>query len=159
MSLGGSIVVPDGVDTDFVGKFRETILAYLEEDGSRRVILVVGGGKLAREYQAACRAVLGPDAEKDAQDWVGVAATRLNAQYIKAVFGSLCVDEVVSDPTGDIAFGGRMLVASGWKPGFSTDYDGVLLADRFGSPSMINLTDLEQVHTADTAETTVEDYG
>jgi uridylate kinase len=47
------------------------------------------------------------------------------------------------------AFSGRVLVASGWKPGFSTDYDAVLLAERFEAKAVVNLTNIEKVYTAD----------
>jgi uridylate kinase len=40
-------------------------------------------------------------------------------------------------------------VASGWKPGFSTDYDAVLLAERFKADSVINLSNIEQVYSDD----------
>jgi hypothetical protein len=33
----------------------------------------------------------------------------------------------------DLPFSGRVLMAAGWKPGFSTDYDAVVLAERFGA--------------------------
>jgi uridylate kinase len=42
-----------------------------------------------------------------------------------------------------------VLVAAGWKPGFSTDYDAVLLAERFGAQMLINLSNIEKVYTAD----------
>jgi uridylate kinase len=44
---------------------------------------------------------------------------------------------------------GRVLVASGWKPGFSSDYDAVLLAERFQAPAVINLSNIERVYTGD----------
>jgi len=42
-----------------------------------------------------------------------------------------------------------VLVAAGWKPGFSSDYDAVLLAERFGSKTVVNLSNIEKVYTAD----------
>jgi uridylate kinase len=41
------------------------------------------------------------------------------------------------------------MVASGWKPGFSSDYDAVLLAERFQAQMVINLSNIEKVYTAD----------
>jgi uridylate kinase len=40
-------------------------------------------------------------------------------------------------------------VAAGWKPGFSSDFDAVLLAERFGAGLVINLSNIEKVYTAD----------
>jgi uridylate kinase len=40
-------------------------------------------------------------------------------------------------------------VAAGWKPGFSSDYDAVLLAEKFGAKTVINLSNIEKVYTDD----------
>ena len=150
ISLGGSIVAPDTVDVPFIKAFVALVTTYVEQKMDRRVILIVGGGSPARVYQSAFRDVVGPDADADAQDWIGIMATRLNAQLIKACFGALCDDAVVTDPSSEsIKFGGKVLVAAGWKPGFSTDFDAVMLAERFSGRTVINLSNIEKVYTDD----------
>jgi uridylate kinase len=148
ISLGGSIIAPDGVDFDFLNNFRRTIEAYLAEDEDRRLILVCGGGGPAREYQKAYRRIMAePVAE--AQDWIGIAATRLNGELVRQLFAQHCPERVVTDPTALTLFPGRIMVAAGWKPGFSTDYDAVLLAKKFQADTVINLSNIAQVFTAD----------
>ena len=153
ISLGGSIIAPDKVDVAFLRSFRKAILEYLEAQAERRVILVCGGGGPAREYQGAYRAVLSEggrtEADAEAQDWLGIAATRLNAELMRFLFQPLCPERVVNDPTSLAVFPGRVLVASGWKPGFSTDYDAVLLAERFQAGRLINLSNIARVYSAD----------
>lgn len=161
ISLGGSIVAPpEGPDTDFIAAFAERITAWLAQHPEHRLIMVIGGGGPARIYQnaykkflettAAALPSLQPGANLDTTlDWIGIAATRLNAQLVKSVFGPLCQDAVVTDPSADIAFSGRILVAAGWKPGFSTDFDAVWLAERFGSSMVLNLSNIAKVYTAD----------
>jgi uridylate kinase len=83
------------------------------------------------------------------QDWIGIAATRLNAQLLAALFQKFCANPVITDPTADFVFEGRILIAAGWKPGFSTDFDAVLLADRFNADTVINLSNIEKVYTDD----------
>jgi uridylate kinase len=85
----------------------------------------------------------------DAQDWIGIMATRLNAQLVKALLGELCPQDVVTDPTSLSLFMGRVLVAAGWKPGFSTDFDAVMLAERFGAKRVLNLSNIAKVYTDD----------
>jgi uridylate kinase len=68
---------------------------------------------------------------------------------VKAAFGDLCRDPVITDPSGSISFEGKILVASGWKPGFSTDFDAVFLAERFGARTVLNLSNIAKVYTAD----------
>jgi uridylate kinase len=112
------------------------------------LIIVCGGGGPAREYQRAYRAVI-PEADPDVLDWIGIAATRLNAELLKRLFRELCLEQVIADPTAVSVFPGRILVASGWKPGFSTDYDAVLLAERFQADTLLNLSNIVKVYTAD----------
>jgi uridylate kinase len=148
ISLGGSVVAPDGVDEAYLGSFLSLVNRLLEEEGDRRFILVVGGGGPARSWQRAYRNLARAPSDEEA-DWIGVMATRLNARLIKALLAGWCREEVVSDPSRADSFEGRVLVAAGWKPGFSSDYDAVILAERFKAPQVINLSNIEQVYTDD----------
>jgi uridylate kinase len=152
ISLGGSIVAPDFADEKYITDFVHCIRTLLEDDNKRKFVFVVGGGGPARAWQKSYRAVcdaVSLNADSNAADWIGITATRLNAQLVKAVFGDLCKNDVVTDPTAAIEFNGRILVAAGWKPGFSTDNDAVLLAKNFGAKTVINLSNIEKVYTAD----------
>lgn len=148
ISLGGSIVAPDGVDEEFLKGFTALIGSLLAEDEKRRFIFVTGGGGPARTWQRAYRAVSGGGGDEQA-DWIGIMATRLNAQLVRAVMSKWCTQDVVIDPSRVEPFVGRVLVAAGWKPGFSSDYDAVLLAERFQADRVINLSNIEQVYTDD----------
>ena len=148
ISLGGSIVAPDGVDEAFLKDFTSLIASLLSQDDKRRFIFVVGGGGPARAWQKAYRAVCSSPID-DQADWIGIMATRLNAQLVRAIMGEWCTQEVVIDPTQVEPLMGRVLVAAGWKPGFSSDYDAVLLAERFQADAVINLSNIEKVYTDD----------
>ncbi len=151
LSVGGSIVAPEGPDVEFVKKFVSMICDYLSKNPDEKLIFVVGGGGPARIYQKAFREVaqFSPDEGTDAADWIGIMATRLNAQFVKASFGDLCKEAVVTDPTAAKDFTGKILLAAGWKPGFSTDNDAVLLAQKFGADTVVNLSNIEKVYTDD----------
>nr|QQK87156.1 uridylate kinase [Treponema denticola] len=152
LSVGGSIVVPDKPDFDFLDKFSKTIRNWLLQDSSRKIIMVIGGGAPARDYQNAYRKVCDlrkAPAKNDEADWIGIMATRLNAQLVRAVFEDLCPNPVVYDPTTVDMFGGQILVAAGWKPGFSTDNDAVVLAERFSGNLVVNLSNIAKVYTDD----------
>ncbi len=148
ISLGGSIISPNQVDTKFLEKFATTIREWLKNDETRRAIIVTGGGNPARVYQQAYQE-LRKDGTPEDSDWIGIAATRLNGELIRALFSDLCPTPVVTDPTAPIEFSGRILVAAGWKPGFSTDNDAVVLAERFGGTRVLNLSNIAYVYTAD----------
>jgi uridylate kinase len=149
ISLGGSIIVPEQVDTAFLAGFFDLINNYLNEDDSRKIILVCGGGGLARSYQKAYRNIKEEKIIMESQDWIGIKATHLNAELLRHIFSEYCPSEVITDPTASFVFPGRVLVAAGWKPGFSTDYDAVLLAEKFSGNTVINLSNIEKVYTDD----------
>lgn len=148
ISLGGSIVAPGDVDRGLLKELKTAVEEYLNGGEDRRLIFIVGGGGPARAYQEAYREIAeAPD--NDMQDWIGISATRLNAQLLAGIFQHFCLDPVVTDPTADFSFNGRILVAAGWKPGFSTDFDAVLLAERFDADTVINLSNITKVYSAD----------
>ncbi|MDR2924064.1 MAG: UMP kinase [Treponema sp.] len=149
ISLGGSIVAPEGADGKFLKDFAELVRELLEADKEQRFIFVVGGGGPARAWQNAYREVCGDTFRNEEADWIGIMATRLNAQLVKAVMAEWCLQEVVTDPTRAEPISGRVLVAAGWKPGFSSDNDAVLLAGRFNAKTVINLSNIEKVYTGD----------
>ncbi len=148
LDLGGSIVAPDEVDIQFIGDFYNFLKEWLEERKENKAIIIIGGGSPARKYQKAYRDIV-EACDNTEQDWIGITATRLNAQLIKAVFSQFCQDEVVIDPTKAKKISGQVLIAAGWKPGFSTDYDSVILAEKFGADTILNLSNIAKVYTAD----------
>lgn len=152
ISLGGSIVAPDQVDILFLKEFFSLIETYLDEKKERKLIFVIGGGGPARAYQKAYREIISqrdatPDA--DLQDWIGIAATRLNGELIRALFGNRCKEPLVIDPSVAKDFSGQVLIAAGWKPGFSTDFDAVILGEKFGATTVINLSNISKVYSDD----------
>ncbi len=148
LSVGGSIIAPDKVDSAFLKTFKSAIKSYLDNNKEAKLIFVCGGGAPARIYQGAFRDIV-EDADPSLQDWIGIKATHLNGSLVRAVFSEYITDELVTDPTLDIPFEGRILVAAGWKPGFSTDTDAVYLARKFGGKKVVNLSNIAKVYTDD----------
>lgn len=148
LDLGGSIVAPEQVDSAFVKEFKSFLTNWLNGDSERKAVLIIGGGAPARNYQKAYREIVEYPVNEE-QDWIGIMATRLNAQILRAVFSDYCPDEVVTDPTVFETMSGQVLVAAGWKPGFSTDYDAVLLAEKLGAETILNLSNIKKVYSAD----------
>ena len=153
LSVGGSIIAPEKPSVEFLSDFVRMCTKWLDEDKSRRLILVAGGGAPARFYQNAYNEVsekVNMKADANAADWIGIMATRINAQLLKACFGDYCKNDVVYNPTvEDLSFDGQVLVASGWKPGFSTDTDAVYLGEKFDAKVIVNLSNIEKVFTDD----------
>ncbi len=142
ISLGGSLIAPDGVDVSFLKKFREMILGRPE-----RFVIICGGGKTARRYQDAAQSLIGSD--DDALDWIGISATHLNANLLRLAFEKDAEQEIVVDPTKKVSWTRKLLVAGGWKPGRSTDYDAVILARKYGIGMIINMSNVDYVYEQD----------
>ena len=53
LDLGGSIVAPEVIDTDFLKDMRDFLTDWLKADEERKIILIIGGGAPARKYQQA----------------------------------------------------------------------------------------------------------
>lgn len=161
LSIGGSIINPGEPDVEFLAQFSTRVRNWLEENLEERLVFVAGGGAPARIYQKALRDVLTETGEMTSasqdvlnagQDWLGIMATRINAQLLKEVFGDLCRDKVVTNPEGVIPFTGRILVGSGFLPGYSSDNVAVTLAKALGADTVINLSNIEKVYSADPKE-------
>ncbi|MFA6522578.1 MAG: UMP kinase [Patescibacteria group bacterium] len=147
LSVGGSLIVPNGgPDARFLKKLHHLITLLLKKN--RRFILVAGGGKTARHYIDAAKKISGIDAED--LDWLGIHATRLNAHLLRTVFRGAAHPVVVKNPTQvPDSWKEPILVAAGWKPGWSTDYVATRLAETVGAKTIINLSNIEYVYSAD----------
>lgn len=146
ISIGGSIVVPKtGIDVPYLEAFRRLIRREVKR--GQRCILVVGGGHTARAYQQAASGIVRLAAED--VDWLGIHATRLNGHLLRALFRDIALHRVVKDPTRSFAWHTSVLIAAGWKPGWSTDYVAVRLAHKYGARRIINLTNIDAVYDKD----------
>lgn len=161
ISVGGSIIAPSKPDTEFLTEFVKMLADWLDKNDDGELILIAGGGGPARAYQNAFRAIepnikdtqipfSSKEESNESADWIGVMATRLNAELLRACLGRLAPTPVVTNPTiAPDDWQGRVLVAAGWKPGFSSDNDAVLLAEKYGADTVINLSNIEKVCDSD----------
>lgn len=145
ISVGGSMIVPNEIDTVFLANFKTLILDYVSR--GFRFVLIAGGGKTARRYQAAGNDVT--PLTKDDMDWLGIHTTRLNAHLLRSVFVHEAHPRIVTSPHDDIDWKESILIGAGWRPGCSTDYDAVLIAKNLSISKIINLSNIDYVYTAD----------
>ncbi|MDA8597111.1 UMP kinase [Candidatus Pacebacteria bacterium] len=147
MSVGGSMIVPDQIDTTFLTKLRE--LVETEIATGKRFVIITGGGKVCRTYQNAARE-LGCN-DNNELDWIGIAATKINASLVHSLFHETAYAHVVVDPSeiSDIPETESLIIASGFEPGNSSDYQAVQLAALRNADKMINLSNTDYVYTAD----------
>ncbi|OGL61974.1 hypothetical protein A3C09_01440 [Candidatus Uhrbacteria bacterium RIFCSPHIGHO2_02_FULL_47_44] len=147
LSVGGSLVVPkSGIDVKFLQDFKKLIVKHAKL--GKRFVIVVGGGTTARNYQDAARRV--GKLTRDDIDWLGIHATRLNGHLMRTVLRDIANPIMVKDPTRPIGkWTEPVLVAAGWKPGWSTDYVATRLAKKVGATTIANLSNIDYVYTKD----------
>ena len=143
ISLGGSLVAPGEIDTAFLKAFKKAVMKFLEKN---KFFIFVGGGKICRNYQ---KAMLEFGADNKERDVIGIDVSRLNARVVKQVFGENTYAEIVTNPTQKISTKKDVVIAAGWKPGWSTDYCAVILAKNMGIKTIINITNIDYVYDKD----------
>jgi len=148
ISLGGSLVVPNGgINTKFLTDFNEFIRKKIAE--KRRFFIVVGGGALARHYRDAGKKVVGKITNTDL-DWLGIHATRVNAHLLRTIFQDIAHPRIIENYNKIISkVEEPLVVAAGWKPGWSTDYCAVLLAKEYKCKMIVNMSNIKKVYTCD----------
>lgn len=148
LSLGGSIIVPNGgIDTQFLKKFNQFIHRQIVSK-KRRFFIVCGGGSTCRHYQEAARKVIGEIVDEDV-DWLGIHATRLNAHLIRTIFRDIAHPKIIKHYEIIQKVAEPVVVAAGWKPGWSTDYDAVMLCQDYGAKTVINMSNVKMVYDKD----------
>lgn len=146
-SIGGSLVVPNGgPNVDFLKTLATLIRSEVKK--GRTFVLVVGGGKTSRHYIDAANAV--HHITNEDLDWLGIHATRLNGHLLRTIFDDIAHPVVIKNPLRvPRAWQGKVLIAAGWKPGWSTDYVACRIAKALGSNKVINASNIDHVYSED----------
>lgn len=149
INLGGSIIVPDDIDVEFLTKFRDLIIEHIAK--GQRFLLITGGGKTCRKYQNAAGKI-DPTLSDEDKDWLGIHTTRLNGHLIRTIFKKYAYPRINTNPNDLEDFyqcKEPIMIAAGWRPGFSTDYDTVLLAKYLGIKKIVNLSNIDYIYDKD----------
>lgn len=150
ISVGGSLIVPNGgIDTKFLIKFNKFIRARLAENKKRQFFLIVGGGATTRHYQKAAGEAIGDKLTHDDLDWLGIHATRLNAHLIRTIFRDIAHHYILKHYEIIRKVEESVVVGSGWKPGWSTDFCAIMACQDYDVKTVINLSNINQIYDKD----------
>jgi len=145
ISLGGSLIVPDSIDIEFLKDFKSLILSEVAR--GKRFVIITGGGKVARRYIDAAKELTEPSDED--LDFIGIASLRLNAELLRVIFGKHAYSKVISNLSEDLSFKEPVIIGSAYEPGHSTDWDAVLAAKNKNAKKIINLSNIDYVYDSD----------
>jgi len=149
IGLGGSLIVPNEIQIKFLKKFKTFILRNIKKD--KRFVIVAGGGFTARNYIKAVSSFNTSDKDKD---WIGIYATKINAYLIKTIFKEKAYPVIIDKDPSSIkeALKYSIIVGSGWQPGWSTDYDAIMLGKRFNADQVILASKIDYVYNKDVSK-------
>lgn len=147
IKISGNYIQPD--NPNLVRGYARTLLNLWENRGVRPFV-VVGGGKIARQYIEAARL---NGVNEAVLDIIGIMATRMNATLLAAAMGRAAVlpipssvEEIVklsNDPSE------RIVVMGGLQPGQSTNAVSAIVAEIVGSDVIINASKIDGVYDKD----------
>jgi uridylate kinase len=145
ISLGGSMIVPDSIDTDFLKSFKKLILEEVSK--GKKFVIVCGGGGTNRKYNEAARSVTEPS--NTDLDWIGIATIMLNAELLRVIFGDNAHSKALADLLQTIPTDKPIVIGGALEPGHSSDMDAVLAAKNIGAKKIINLSNIDFVYDSD----------
>lgn len=143
-ALGGSVFTENLDQLDEYSEFFDSL--------DDQVAVVTGAGKLKENILAA------EDIANQAElDMIGIKATRLNAETLKAATDSHPVTPENIEEVREVAATGKNFVMGGLVPGYSTDAVAATVAELFEAELVI-ATSVDGVYTADPEKEDAEKY-
>lgn len=150
IKIGGSLIFEK---EEFALKRIEQLaktLRNLYEQG-HELLVVVGGGRMARKYIGAVRTSGGSEASADI---VGIEISRNNARVMIAALGEVAYPEVPASFTAALTATAtrKIVVLGGLSPGQSTNAVAALMAEAVSAQLLLNATDVDGVYPTDPRE-------
>lgn len=146
IAMGGSLLIPESIDVPFIKDLKKMVHYFTQQD--YQIVLVIGGGKTCRYYQAAAKEF---DHVSDRDlDWIGIKTIRLNCELLLRVFSDIDVHENIIEKWEDI--GGvenNLVIVGAYEPGCSSDKDAVEMARAIGAQRVINFSNTSHVYSED----------
>ncbi len=146
ISLGGSLIVPDSINFEFIDKFKKEIGKCSKKT---KFVIVAGGGSIARKYISALK-----KERKGIRELAdaGIRATRMNALFLMQFFGKLANSKLPKDMIevrnelrrNDIVICGALRYADNE----TSDGTAAKLAN-FLNAEFVNMTNVKGLYSAD----------
>ncbi|MDD4878504.1 MAG: UMP kinase [Candidatus Nanoarchaeia archaeon] len=149
VSVGGSMIVPDKVDYNFLVSLRKAVEAIVKKS---KIVICTGGGSTAREYISILRKA---GADNHSQDIAGIDATRLNARLVASFLSAgkkIKANQEIPKSLNEIKAllgANDCVVCGGLGPGKTSDGTTAEIAGFLGADTIYNMTNVKGLYTKD----------
>lgn len=140
-SFGGSILA--NLDPERITRYAE---AFKDLSKDHKIFIIVGGGRIAREYIKKARTF---GASEIFCDNIGIIATRMNAMIMAAALGKAAPEDIPQNYSDAAESHHQIVVMGGVNPGQTTDAVSALLAERLHADRLVIVTSVDGIYTAD----------
>ncbi len=145
--IGGSVLCPEGTpDLNYMKKFSKFIIDLKRK--KHRIIVVTGGGMVAKSYIEAAR-TFKPD--EDTLDFIGILGTRMNAMILISALGKHAYNRLVKNKERleEAIKSGKVIVMGGTVLRQTTDAVSVAAGEFFKADLIIIGTDVKGIYNKD----------
>jgi len=145
LRIGGSVVASP-INPDLIGQYAGMMKTLRTR--RHKLVVVVGGGKLAREFISIAKDL---GLNQEAQDEIAIQVSRLFAQLFLKKLGNSGCDHVSLNVEEALACmnGVKIAVMGGLKPGMTTDAVAAMIAQASNADLLIKATDQEGIFDKD----------
>jgi uridylate kinase len=145
LRIGGSVVASP-VNPELIGEYADMMKA-LKTQG-HQVVVVVGGGALARDFIGVAKSL---GLKQKAQDAIAISVSRIFAALLLKRMGNAgCKDVSLSVEEAVVcAEKGKVAAMGGLKPGMTTDAVAAMVAEEWEADLLVKATDQEGIFDKD----------
>ncbi len=145
ISLGGSILIQDSINTEYIKHFKKVIDAFKD-----KFVVVIGGGKTARTYMDTLKK---EKIDSYHQSQIGVYTTYLNAAFVESFFTKDHQKRIFIprdyDEFDEKFKENKITFVGGIIPGSTTDGTAAEIAQKIKADLFINITNVEGLYDKD----------
>ena len=139
ISLGGSVIVPDKVDYNYLLEFKKTVSNFYKKN---KLVIITGGGSTARKYMNL------KSFDSKTKSLIGISSTKLNARVVAGVFGkNLDIPEKLFEVKRGLKRSNLVICgALGMKPNSTTDGNAAEIAKAINADYFVNITNTKGLY-------------
>jgi uridylate kinase len=148
LRMGGSVVASP-INPSLICEYAAVLADLRKRD--HEFVVVVGGGKLARDFIAAAKDI---GLDEPSQDEIAISVSRVFAQLVLKKLGRdgcRTVPSTLREASKYLAEG-KVVVMGGLKPGMTTDTVAALVAEKVEANLIVKASDLDGVYDKDPKE-------